>query len=214
MLVQVHIILIMMAWNLIKIDAYSQVVDSRVLTNEISHFDQEFDENLFDYALVTTASHPQIPQKPYKFIEEPDDIRAQYGTSLTLNCVISHTNGTIQWTKNDFGLGVDRNLTAYKKYSMVGDEKNGSYSLRIDDVDFNDEGFYQCQFSNHEVQMRSRYATVSVFEAVQNVKKRRICLFCVGVVKQERFVDNGGQLSRSAGNFVVLIGVFGILSFI
>ena len=147
-----------------------------MLTNEIPHFNEEFNEYSIDYDSTMTPSIPQQPQQHYKFISEPDDTHAQLGTNLTLNCIISQTNGIVQWTKNHFGLGVDRDLAAYKRYSMFGDENNGSYSLHIVDVNFEDEGIYQCQFSNHEVQMRSRYATVSVFKAVEVVKKRRICL--------------------------------------
>lgn len=188
-----------------------------VSSNEISHFDNEINDNSFEDDHLTSKSHSsEIQQKPYKFIEEPDDIHAQLGTSLTLNCVFSHTNGNVQWTKNHFGLGVDRELMAYKRYSMVGDEKNGSYSLHIVDVNFEDEGFYQCQFSNHDVQMRSRYATVTVFREIEVVTKEKICFSEVGdaggAVKHERLEANGSHMD--ALNSPIIFGVFCVLSFI
>jgi hypothetical protein len=183
-------------------------------SNEIPHFEAENHNNIpINYnspcpTLPSTSSNPSTPSIPYKFIEEPDDIHAQLGTSLTLNCIISHTNGTVQWTKNHFGLGIDRDLMAYKRYSMIGDEKSGSYSLHIVAVNFKDEGIYQCQFSNHDVQMRSRYATVTVFREVEIVKKGKI----VGeAVKYEKLEANSGHTSKIA-NLSILIGILNILS--
>jgi len=103
---------------------------------------------------------------------------------------------------------------------MVGDQNLGYYSLHIHDVNFKDEGSFQCQFSNQDIQMRSRYATVSVFNEVKTVKKlvvkTRFSEIDNGgdVAMNERYVGNGGHLNRMDLIILKIVVIFGILSLI
>ena len=104
---------------------------------------------------------------------------------------------------------------------MVGDQNLGYYSLHIHDVNYKDEGTFQCQFSNQDIQMRSRYATVSVFNEVKVVKKlvvkTRFSEFvdAKDIAKNERYVSNGGNLNQMdliVLKIVVIFGIFIILN--
>lgn len=50
-----------------------------------------------------------------------------------------------QWTKDDFGLGTHRNLSGFERYSMVGSDEEGDFSLDIFPVMLDDDAKYQCQ---------------------------------------------------------------------
>lgn len=45
--------------------------------------------------------------------------------------VLVFQKGAVQWMKNGFGLGTDRALKFFPRYSMVGSAANGEYNLRV-----------------------------------------------------------------------------------
>ena len=48
--------------------------------------------------------------------------------------------GEVQWTRDNFGLGVDRELAGFHRYNMAGGgEEEGDYSLHIDAVTAQDD---------------------------------------------------------------------------
>ncbi|XP_068624377.1 irregular chiasm C-roughest protein-like [Battus philenor] len=103
-----------------------------------------------------------------RFAMEPQDQSAIVGSRVTLPCRVENKAGTLQWTKDDFGLGTHRNLSGYERYSMIGSDEEGDYSLDIRDVALEDDGKYQCQVSsglNGEPGIRSRYAQLTVLIA-------------------------------------------------
>lgn len=53
--------------------------------------------------------------------------------------------GAVQWMKNGFGLGNDRDLSLFKRYSMEGRISKGEYNLRIINVQMDDDDEYACQ---------------------------------------------------------------------
>ncbi|KAK3862950.1 hypothetical protein Pcinc_031226, partial [Petrolisthes cinctipes] len=55
--------------------------------------------------------------------------------------------GQLQWTKNGFGLGTERDLFGFSRYAMIGSDDEGDFSLRIRPVLLSDDGVYQCQVS-------------------------------------------------------------------
>lgn len=82
-----------------------------------------------------------------RFAMEPQDQTAIVGSRVTLPCRVIDKTGLIQWTKDDFGLGVHRNLSGYDRYSMVGSDEEGDFSLDIYPVMLDDNARYQCQVS-------------------------------------------------------------------
>lgn len=53
----------------------------------------------------------------------------------------------MQWTKNSFGLGTDRQMKLYKRMRMTGSISDGEYNLEIQNVSVEDDGVYECQLS-------------------------------------------------------------------
>lgn len=79
------------------------------------------------------------------FAMEPQDQVAVVGTRVILPCRVLHKKGVLQWTKDDFGLGTRRKLSAFDRYTMIGSDDEGDYSLQIFPVMLDDEARYQCQ---------------------------------------------------------------------
>lgn len=82
-----------------------------------------------------------------RFAMEPQDQTAIIGSRVTLPCRVIDKTGLIQWTKDDFGLGVHRNLSGFDRYSMVGSDEEGDFSLDISPIMLDDDARYQCQVS-------------------------------------------------------------------
>ena len=63
---------------------------------------------------------PRNSDQPF-FVEEPDNITVISGKKVLLRCVVGNGNGRpVQWTFDNFGLGVDRGLSDYPQLRMVG----------------------------------------------------------------------------------------------
>ncbi|KAK6173116.1 hypothetical protein SNE40_016635 [Patella caerulea] len=105
------------------------------------------------------------------FIVEPQNTSAIQGSTTILKCTVSDRNGQVQWTKDKFALGTDRNLEWYPRYSMIGTDAPvgrpyaiGEYNLQIIDVQLEDDAIYQCQVGATETVkgIRSQTAKLNV----------------------------------------------------
>lgn len=88
-------------------------------------------------AFVTTFGEEQ------QFAIEPLDQVAVVGTRVILPCRVLNKKGILQWTKDDFGLGTRRRLSAFERYTMVGSDEEGDFSLNIYPVTLDDDAKYQ-----------------------------------------------------------------------
>ncbi|KAJ2943111.1 hypothetical protein O0L34_g18801 [Tuta absoluta] len=130
-----------------------------------------------------------------KFAMEPQDQTAVVGSRVTLPCRVENKVGQLQWTKDDFGLGLHRELSGYDRYRMIGSDEEGDYSLDIRDVTLEDDAKYQCQVSSGakgEPAIRSRYARLTVLvppepprvlqgKYLSTIEDRNVKLECVSV---------------------------------
>ena len=82
--------------------------------------------------------------------------------------------GILQWTRDGFGLGMDRALTGFPRYKMIGVEEEGDYSLEITDVQLEDDANFQCQVSAsaNVPGIRSRLSKLTVFVPPEPVRIR------------------------------------------
>lgn len=121
--------------------------------------------------LLRMALVPLLPPvsgaalKEQKFAMEPQDQTAVVGSRVTLPCRVINKSGILQWTKDDFGLGTHRNLSGFERYSMIGSDEEGDFSLDIYPVMLDDDAKYECQVSagpQGEPAIRSHFATISV----------------------------------------------------
>lgn len=90
-------------------------------------------------------SHDERSTAQQYFAMEPQDQTAIVGSRVTLPCRVVGKQGTLQWTKDDFGLGTHRNLSGFERYSMVGSDEEGDFSLDVYPVMLDDNARYQCQ---------------------------------------------------------------------
>lgn len=100
-----------------------------------------------------------------RFAMEPQDQTAVVGARVTLPCRVINKQGVLQWTKDNFGLGTHRNLSGYERYSMIGSDEEGDYSLDVYPVMLDDDALYECQVSpgpDGEKGLRSTIAKLTV----------------------------------------------------
>ncbi|XP_047736504.1 irregular chiasm C-roughest protein [Hyalella azteca] len=82
-----------------------------------------------------------------RFATEPAPQTAVLGSTVVLPCRVVNKVGHLQWTKDGFGLGNERRLYGFARYSMIGSDDEGDFSLRIQPVQLDDDGLFQCQVS-------------------------------------------------------------------
>uniref|UniRef100_A0A1I7WEL1 Rab-GAP TBC domain-containing protein n=1 Tax=Heterorhabditis bacteriophora TaxID=37862 RepID=A0A1I7WEL1_HETBA len=109
-------------------------------------------------------------------IEGPQESFVSIGKTIVLNCKVENQKGAVQWMKNGFGLGVDRQLKFFPRYSMIGSASKGEYNLQIINATVGDDDIYACQISEaaHEPSVISNPAKLTVL-----IKTRQI-VFGVG----------------------------------
>lgn len=80
---------------------------------------------LLRIAFLTMVFLTRQSEAEQKFAMEPQDQTAVVGSRVTLPCRVIDKQGTLQWTKDDFGLGTHRNLSGFERYSMIGSDEEG-----------------------------------------------------------------------------------------
>ncbi|KAH8416403.1 hypothetical protein KR222_001588 [Zaprionus bogoriensis] len=130
-----------------------------------------------------------------RFAMEPQDQTAVVGARVTLPCRVINKQGTLQWTKDDFGLGTSRDLSGFERYTMVGSDEEGDYSLDIYPVMLDDDAKYQCQVSpgpEGQPAIRSTFAGLTVLvppeapkitqgDVIYATEDRKVEIECVSI---------------------------------
>ncbi|KAH8303262.1 hypothetical protein KR059_005019 [Drosophila kikkawai] len=143
--------------------------------------------------LVSTS--PYTSYQNQRFAMEPQDQTAVVGARVTLPCRVINKQGTLQWTKDDFGLGTSRDLSGFERYAMVGSDEEGDYSLDIYPVMLDDDARYQCQVSpgpEGQPAIRSTFAGLTVLvppespkitqgDVIYATEDRKVEIECVSV---------------------------------
>lgn len=85
---------------------------------------------LFYAAVAVAAVCTGVSSNQQSFAVEPEDLSAVVDTTVSLPCRVMDLAGQLQWTKDDFALGTNRNLSyhGYPRYAMTGSDANGKYS--------------------------------------------------------------------------------------
>ncbi|KAG9508872.1 Irregular chiasm C-roughest protein [Fragariocoptes setiger] len=119
------------------------------------------------------ADNAMNEHEQQEFELEPQDVTVRAGHTLVLPCRVAHLRGTVQWTRDGFGLGTERHLAAFPRYLMVGNEANGEFNLQIENATLDDDAQFQCQVSasaDHQHHgLRSRAVQVTVLVAPQTL---------------------------------------------
>ncbi|XP_022239753.1 irregular chiasm C-roughest protein-like isoform X2 [Limulus polyphemus] len=99
------------------------------------------------------------------FAIQPADRTAIIGDTIVLPCRVLYKKGALQWTRDGFGLGSERSLAGFPRYTMVGSDEEGDFSLQITNVSLEDDAVFQCQVgaSDKVKGIRSRSAVFTVY---------------------------------------------------
>ncbi|XP_040583429.1 irregular chiasm C-roughest protein [Lepeophtheirus salmonis] len=147
---------------------------------------------IITHLTVVESSIGESTPSPQVFLREPVDQTARQGTHVTLPCRVNNKQGTLQWTRSGFGLGVERNLTGFDRYHMTGSDEEGDFTLDIDPVMLEDDAKFQCQVgaARGVAPIRSQFATLTVTvppqepeiingKEVRKTEDRKVILECV-----------------------------------
>jgi len=126
------------------------------------------------------------------FTMEPENKFVKLESSLTLACRIMNQAGTVQWTRDGFGLGLGKNLHGFPRYKIVGRTEEGDWSLSISPVKLEDEAEYQCQVGGSPGQLPIRSKKVKVTVKIPPEPPRILQ------------ADSSGRLSASEGSTLSL----------
>ncbi|CAJ0945343.1 unnamed protein product, partial [Mesorhabditis belari] len=101
-----------------------------------------------------------------RIAEGPVETTVLVGATVELRCRVEDQKGAVQWTKNDFGLGIDRGLKFFPRYQMVGKATKGEYNLQIVNITVDDDDVYRCQIGEvqNERTVVSNAAKLSVLK--------------------------------------------------
>ncbi|XP_078394197.1 kirre like nephrin family adhesion molecule 3, like, partial [Cetorhinus maximus] len=94
------------------------------------------------------------------FSQQPSDQVVVTGQSVTLNCVVSGYQGTVQWTKDGLALGGERDLPGWPRYWFLGDRNASEHNLHIEPAQLRDDAVYECQATR--IGLRSRTARLNI----------------------------------------------------
>lgn len=136
-----------------------------------------------------TQSSRTIGKPAQIFAIEPADRTAIVGKPAVLPCRVLNKVGTLQWTRDGFGLGSDRELKGFPRYTMVGSDDEGDYSLQITSVTLEDDAMFQCQ--------------VGAADGVKGIRSRNAA-FTVYVPPEPPKIVQGDFLRTTAGMTVEL----------
>lgn len=167
------------------------------------------------------SNDEKSPTEGQRFAMEPQDQTAVVGSRVTLPCRVMGKMGALQWTKDDFGLGQHRNLSGFERYSMVGSDEEGDFSLDIYPVMLDDDAKYQCQVGPGpagEAGIRSRFAELTVLvppeapkitqgEVIFTTEDREIELECVSAGGKPAAEVSGSHFSYSQMLFATALAL-------
>ncbi|KAJ0004075.1 hypothetical protein NQD34_010289 [Periophthalmus magnuspinnatus] len=96
------------------------------------------------------------------FTQQPTDLVVVAGQPVTLPCSIPGFQGMVLWLRDGMALGVNRDLSGYPRYDIVGDHSKGEYHLLIQRTDIQDDAFFECQAIQAAIRSRPARLTVLV----------------------------------------------------
>ncbi|XP_030648060.1 kin of IRRE-like protein 3 [Chanos chanos] len=96
------------------------------------------------------------------FTQQPHDLVVVAGQPVTLPCSIPGYHGIVLWVKDGLALGVNRDVSGYPRYDIVGDPSKGEYHLLIQRTELADDALFECQAIQAAIRSRPARLTVLV----------------------------------------------------
>ena len=82
-------------------------------------------QSIYEAAFIKRNSPDSAKHLEQIFLRQPVDQTAIQAEHVTLPCQVENKRGPLQWTRDGFGLGVERNLTGFDRYHMIGSDEEG-----------------------------------------------------------------------------------------
>ncbi|RXN32600.1 kin of IRRE 3 [Labeo rohita] len=112
------------------------------------------------------------------FIQQPHDLVVVAGQPVTLPCSITGYHGMVLWVKDGLALGVNRDMSGYPRYDVIGDHSKGEYHLLIQRTELTDDGSFECQAIQAATRSRPARLTVLAETNHRAPQGRAISLTC------------------------------------
>ncbi|XP_037605290.1 kin of IRRE-like protein 3 [Sebastes umbrosus] len=96
------------------------------------------------------------------FTQQPTDLVVVAGQPVTLPCSIPGYHGMVLWLRDGMALGVNRDMSGYPRYDIIGDHSKGEYHLLIQRTEIQDDAFFECQAIQAAIRSRPARLTVLV----------------------------------------------------
>ncbi|KAK5858916.1 hypothetical protein PBY51_003025 [Eleginops maclovinus] len=96
------------------------------------------------------------------FTQQPTDLVVVAGQPVTLPCTIPGYHGMVLWLRDGMALGVNRDISGYPRYDIIGDHSKGEYHLLIQRTEIQDDAFFECQAIQAAIRSRPARLTVLV----------------------------------------------------
>ncbi|XP_034082710.1 kin of IRRE-like protein 3 isoform X1 [Gymnodraco acuticeps] len=96
------------------------------------------------------------------FTQQPTDLVVVAGHPVTLPCTIPGYHGMVLWLRDGMALGVNRDISGYPRYDIIGDHSKGEYHLLIQRTEIQDDAFFECQAIQAAIRSRPARLTVLV----------------------------------------------------
>uniref|UniRef100_A0A6Q2ZGV7 Ig-like domain-containing protein n=1 Tax=Esox lucius TaxID=8010 RepID=A0A6Q2ZGV7_ESOLU len=106
--------------------------------------------------------HFSAPGSSAVFTQQPTDLVVVSGQPVTLPCSIPGYHGMVLWLRDGMALGVNRDLSGYPRYDIVGDHSKGEYHLLIQRTEMQDDASFECQAIQAAIRTRPARLTVLV----------------------------------------------------
>nr|QRF78290.1 kirrel [Terebratalia transversa] len=115
--------------------------------------------------LIVCLSFVHKVHSQQKIVVHPQEEAVTAGNTAILKCKVANKAGHVQWVRDRFGLGIDRSLSAYPRYSVIGQDALGEYNLMIVNTSLVDDASYECQMlATSDVRgVRSKPAQLTVY---------------------------------------------------
>jgi hypothetical protein len=117
-------------------------ITSRLIVNQVKERGRKVYQMVQLMAFLLPTPVLLVEQR---LLREPPDQTASVGEHVTLPCRVEYKMLNLQWTRDDFGMGLNRNLKGFDRYRMSGSDKEIDYTLKKNYVELDDDAQFQCQ---------------------------------------------------------------------
>jgi hypothetical protein len=121
------------------------------------------------FSLLVVLPSVQCEQR---IVEEPGNTHVRLNGTAILKCRVEEQSGAVQWQQDGFGLGTQRDLPFWPRYTMVGSPSRGEWHLQIVNATIADDAEYVCGVSGTvtEPGQKSRRAKLTVLVSPSHPK--------------------------------------------